>query len=51
MLGAGWQFFYGRGFIGLLRKAVEDAEKNAKATVFCYRVSDSERYGVAEFDK
>ena len=27
------------------------AEKKAKATVFGYRVSDPERYGVAEFDK
>ena len=31
-------------------KAVADAE-NGKATVFGYRVSDPERYGVAEFDK
>ena len=29
---------------------MEDAEKNAKATVFGYWVSDPERYGVAEFD-
>ena len=28
-----------------------DAEKNNKATVFGYWVSDPERYGVAEFDK
>ena len=26
-------------------------EQNSKATVFGYRVSDSERYGVAEFDE
>lgn len=32
-------------------KAVEDAEKNKKATVFGYWVSDPERYGVVEFDK
>ena len=31
-------------------KAVADAE-NGKATVFGYRVSDPERYGVDEFDK
>ena len=43
--------FYGNGFTQLLRKAVEDAEKNQKATFFCYWVSDPERYGVAEFDK
>lgn len=47
----GDNIFYGSGFTGLLRKAVEDAEKHAKATVFGYWVSDPERYGVAEFDK
>ena len=26
-------------------------EQNSKATVFGYRVSDPERYGVAEFDE
>ena len=35
----------------MLKHAVEDAEKNHKATVFGYWVSDPERYGVAEFDK
>ena len=34
----------------MLRKAVEDAEQESKATVFGYHVSDPERYGVAEFD-
>lgn len=29
----------------------EYAEQNDKATVFGYRVSDPERYGVAEFDE
>ena len=47
----GDNIFYGAGFTKLLRKAVEDAEKNKKATVFGYWVSDPERYGVAEFDK
>ena len=47
----GDNIFYGSGFTGLLRKAVEDAENNQKATVFGYWVSDPERYGVAEFDK
>ena len=47
----GDNIFYGSGFTGLLRKAVKDAEENAKATVFGYWVSDPERYGVAEFDK
>ena len=47
----GDNIFHGNGFTGLLRKAVEDAEQNHKATVFGYWVSDPERYGVAEFDR
>lgn len=47
----GDNIFHGNGFTGLLRTAVEDAEKKNKATVFGYWVSDPERYGVAEFDK
>lgn len=46
----GDNIFYGSGFTGLLKKAVEDAGQNGKATVFGYWVSDPERYGVAEFD-
>lgn len=47
----GDNIFHGSGFSSLLRNAVRDAEKEAKATVFGYWVSDPERYGVAEFDK
>ena len=47
----GDNIFYGAGFTSLLRKAVEDAEVNGKASVFGYWVSDPERYNVAEFDK
>ena len=47
----GDNIFYGSGFTGLLRNAVKDAEESHKATIFGYRVSDPERYGVAEFDK
>jgi len=47
----GDNIFNGNGFSALLKKAVEDAEQNGKATVFGYWVSDPERYGVAEFDK
>lgn len=47
----GDNIFNGNGFSALLKKAVEDAEQNEKATVFGYWVSDPERYGVAEFDK
>lgn len=46
----GDNIFNGNGFTKLLKAAVEDAEKNQKATVFGYWVSDPERYGVAEFD-
>ena len=47
----GDNIFYGAGLNDMLRQAVVDAEENGKATVFGYRVSDPERYGVAEFDK
>ena len=47
----GDNIFHGSGFTGMLKRAVEDAEKNCKATVFGYWVSDPERYGVAEFDR
>ncbi len=46
----GDNIFYGSGFSGMLRAAVEDASENSKATVFGYWVSDPQRYGVAEFD-
>ena len=47
----GDNIFYGAGLNDMLKQAVIDAEQNGKATVFGYRVSDPERYGVAEFDK
>jgi len=47
----GDNIFYGNGFGNLLRAAVLDAEKNAKATVFGYYVQDPERFGVVEFDE
>lgn len=47
----GDNIFYGQNFTSMLHKAVEDAEKDQKATVFGYYVNDPERYGVAEFDK
>ena len=47
----GDNIFHGAGFQELLRQAVRAAEKDNKATVFGYRVSDPERYGVAEFDE
>ena len=47
----GDNIFHGNGFVPMLRDAVNAAEKEGKATVFGYWVSDPERYGVAEFDK
>lgn len=46
----GDNIFHGVGFTEKLHEAVKDAEKDNKATVFGYWVSDPERYGVAEFD-
>ncbi len=47
----GDNIFYGSFFTKLLSEAVKMAERESKATVFGYWVSDPERYGVAEFDK
>ena len=47
----GDNIFHGSGFTPMLRRAVQAAEKDGKATVFGYWVNDPERYGVAEFDK
>lgn len=46
----GDNIFHGAGFVPMLKEAVRAAEEDGKATVFGYRVSDPERYGVAEFD-
>jgi glucose-1-phosphate thymidylyltransferase len=46
-LALGDNIFYGHGFADLLRRA---AQRTSGATVFGYRVSDPERYGVVEFD-
>lgn len=47
----GDNIFFGEGLRGKLVTAVQNAENDDKATVFCYFVADPERYGVAEFDK
>ena len=44
----GDNLFYGYGFSQMLRKAVK---YNSGATVFGYRVSDPERFGIVEFDE
>ncbi len=46
----GDNIFYGNGFSKSLKASVENAEKNGRATVFGYYVSDPERFGVVEFD-
>ncbi|WP_339527394.1 glucose-1-phosphate thymidylyltransferase RfbA [Pseudomonas sp. EL_65y_Pfl2_R96] len=43
----GDNIFYGYGFSALLREA---SQRHSGATVFGYRVSDPERFGVVEFD-
>ena len=47
----GDNIFYGSGFTGMLKDAVQRADQQGEATVFGYYVNDPERYGVAEFDK
>lgn len=47
----GDNIFYGAGFGAILASAVENAEKNHRATVFGYHVEDPERFGIVEFDK
>jgi glucose-1-phosphate thymidylyltransferase, short form len=46
----GDNIFQGSGFHEQLLEAARAAEEDGKATVFGYRVSDPQRYGVAEFD-
>ncbi|MBR3043369.1 MAG: glucose-1-phosphate thymidylyltransferase RfbA [Oscillospiraceae bacterium] len=47
----GDNIFYGGGFGRILRAAKNNAEQNARATVFGYYVPDPERFGVVEFDQ
>ncbi|MDQ7090505.1 MAG: glucose-1-phosphate thymidylyltransferase RfbA [Methylococcales bacterium] len=42
--------FYGHNLVELLNQAVINAKEDQKSTVFGYRVSTPEDYGVAEFD-
>ena len=46
----GDNIFHGTGFTTLLKQAVDNAEKHAKATVFGCWVNDPQRYGVVSFD-
>lgn len=47
----GDNIFYGNGFGKILNDALENAEKNKRATVFGYYVNDPERFGVVAFDE
>lgn len=47
----GDNIFYGNGFSSVLKKALEKAEQENKATIFGYHVNDPERFGIVEFDK
>ena len=47
----GDNIFYGNRFSPILKQAVENAEKNERATVFGYYVTDPERFGIVEFDE
>lgn len=47
----GDNIFYGNGFGRVLRAALDNAEKNKRATVFGYYVNDPERFGVVAFDE
>lgn len=46
----GDNIFYGNGFSGMLREAVENAN-HGKATIFGYYVNDPHRFGIVEFDE
>ena len=47
----GDNIFYGNGFSSVLKKALQNAEENHRATIFGYHVNDPERFGIVEFDK
>lgn len=46
----GDNIFYGQGFTGMLRQAVERTEASQEATIFAYKVKDPQRYGVVTID-
>lgn len=47
----GDNIFYGNGLGTTLRATVDNAEKNNRATVFGYYVTDPERFGVVDFNE
>lgn len=46
----GDNIFYGQGFTGMLRQAVERTAASHEATIFAYKVKDPQRYGVVTID-
>jgi glucose-1-phosphate thymidylyltransferase len=46
----GDNIFYGHGLPELFKQAINNVQKEQKATIFGYYVKDPERYGVVEFD-
>jgi len=46
----GDNIYHGHRLVELLTTAVNNAQTEKKASVFCYHVIDPERYGIAEFD-
>lgn len=47
----GDNIFYGQGFTGMLRTAVERTASSKEATIFAYKVKDPQRYGVVTIDE
>ncbi len=47
----GDNIFYGSGFTRILKKTIENVEKNKKAKVFGYYVNNPSRYGVVQNDE
>ncbi|MFH1288524.1 MAG: glucose-1-phosphate thymidylyltransferase RfbA [bacterium] len=47
----GDNIFYGHNLTDLLRKSVNNVDKEGGSVIWGYYVNDPERYGVAEFDK
>ncbi len=47
----GDNIFYGQGFTGMLKDALERTENENTATVFAYAVKDPNRFGVVAFDE
>lgn len=47
----GDNIFYGQGFTGMLKNALERTKSENTATVFAYAVKDPNRFGVVAFDE